>query len=240
MQQQNLWEELSDTGHMDEFLQDEYDFFVDKPPKAIFIPNPKGDLKQTQIFDDDPDLFDFENEVEPILQVLVGKSIEHARIEVIEEYEAHELAKHKKKFFQLKEAELMETQRLEEGRFRKNDEVDRRNLQLRTAKNTLVAAEKKIIARVFAKGFLSRFKRDTMQALVDLGALRRPRDLDVGSIYVPQLYGQIKYDMQSHVDHQAQMDDILHNSMKSIAKTHKLAIVQELNKRQERMKEAMK
>jgi hypothetical protein len=47
MQQQNLWEELSDTGHMDEFLQDEYDFFVDKPPKAIFIPNPKGDLKQT-------------------------------------------------------------------------------------------------------------------------------------------------------------------------------------------------
>jgi len=94
--------------------------------------------------------------------VLVGKSIEHARIEVIEEYESHELAKHKKKFFQLKEAELMETQRLEEGRFRKNDEVDRRNLQLRTTKNSMVAAEKKIIARVFAKGFLKKFKRDTL------------------------------------------------------------------------------
>ena len=73
-------------------------------------------------------MFDFDNEVEPILQVLVCKSIQHARIEVIENYEKTELAKHKRKFLQLKEAELMETQRLEEARFRKNDEVDRRNL----------------------------------------------------------------------------------------------------------------
>jgi len=41
-------------------------------------------------------MFDYENEVEPILQVLVGKSIEHARIEVIEDYESKLLAKHKK------------------------------------------------------------------------------------------------------------------------------------------------
>ena len=228
MQQQNVWEELSDNGRMDEFVKDddeEYDFYVYKPPKSIFIPNPKGDLKQTQIFDDDPDLFDFENEVEPILQVLVGKSIEHARIEVIEDFEATQLSKHKKKFFQLKEAELMETQRLEEARFRKNYEVDRRNLQLRTTKNSMIAAEKKVIARVFAKGFLKRFKRDTLQTLVDMGALRRPRDLDVGAIYVPQLYGQIKYDMQSFVDHQAQIDDILNTSMRTISKNHKMAIV---------------
>jgi hypothetical protein len=61
--------------------------------------------------------------------VLVGKSIEHARIEIIEQYENQQLAKHKKQFLQLKEAELMETQRLEEQRTRKNDEIDRRNLQ---------------------------------------------------------------------------------------------------------------
>jgi hypothetical protein len=79
-------------------------------------------------------LFDYENEVEPILQVLVGKSIEHARIEVIEELEAKLLARHKNTFLQLKEAELMETQRLEEARGRKNDEVDRRSLQARTTK----------------------------------------------------------------------------------------------------------
>ena len=61
----------------------------------MFIPNPEGDNKYTQIWEGDPFLFDYENEVEPILQVLVGKSVEGARIEVIEEYEADILKKHK-------------------------------------------------------------------------------------------------------------------------------------------------
>jgi len=62
----------------------------------------------------------------------------------------------------LKEAELMETQRLEGGRDRRNDEMDRRNLQMRTAKNQLQMSEKKNVARSFAKGFLSLFKKETM------------------------------------------------------------------------------
>ena len=85
----------------------------------------------------------------------------------------------------------METQRLEEARARKNDEVDRRTIQTRVAKNQMIAAEKKIIARTFAKDFLGNFKRRTMGTLVDLGALRRPVDLSVGYTYVPQLYNQI-------------------------------------------------
>ena len=55
-------------------------------------------MKTTQIEDRDPDLFDFELEVEPILQVLVGKALEHARIECIEDFERQELAKHKKRY----------------------------------------------------------------------------------------------------------------------------------------------
>jgi Radial spoke protein 3 len=37
-------------------------------------------------------------EVEPILEVLIGKALEHAQIEIIEAHEAAELAKHKKVF----------------------------------------------------------------------------------------------------------------------------------------------
>jgi hypothetical protein len=36
--------------------------------------------------------------VEPILQVLVGKALEDAQIEVIEDYEVSELDKHKRVF----------------------------------------------------------------------------------------------------------------------------------------------
>jgi radial spoke head protein 3 len=240
MQSANIWEELSDHQNMVDEFDLEPDYYIDRAPDAIFIPNPEGEIKATQIFDRDPDLFDYENEVEPILQVLVGKSIEHARIEVIEEYEAKELAKHKRKYFQIKEAELMETQRLEENRARKSDEVDRRNSQMRITKGLMQATEKKVIARLFAKNFLSKFKRDTMKTLIDLGAFRRPVDLSTGAIFVPQMYNQIQSDMQQYHDHQTQINDLLGESMSKISLDHKGSIVKELNKRQERKKEEMR
>lgn len=82
-----------------------------------------------QVNDRDKDLFDFELEAEPILQVLVGKAIELAQIEAIEEFEKRELSKHKRLFLQIKEAELMEAQRMEAARKRRTDESERRNLQ---------------------------------------------------------------------------------------------------------------
>jgi len=73
-------------------------------------------------------MFDFDLEVEPILQVLVGKSLEAARIEVLEIDENRDLAEFKKNFKQKRQAALMETQRLEAQRQRANDETDRRNI----------------------------------------------------------------------------------------------------------------
>ena len=50
-------------------------------------------------------------------------------MEVIEDYEVAELEKHKRIFLQLKEGELMETQRVEAARKRRTEETERRNLQ---------------------------------------------------------------------------------------------------------------
>lgn len=47
----------------------------------------KENCKGTQIFDEDPDLFDFDMEIEPMLNVLVGKTLEQARMMVLEEEE---------------------------------------------------------------------------------------------------------------------------------------------------------
>ena len=74
----------------------------------------------------------------------------------------------------MKEAELMETQRMEAARRRRVEESERRNLQQRTTKNQKVWAEKKILSRLAAKEFLYLFKRDTLKTMVDEGGLRRP------------------------------------------------------------------
>ena len=46
--------------------------------------------------------------------------------------------------------------------------------------------------------------------------------------------------MQKQIDHSAQIDEVLNESMKLTSRMHKHAIVTELNKRQERKKEEMR
>lgn len=84
----HYWEELEDFENMINEYDIEPDYFIDRPPQAVYRPALKGRDKSSQVQDKiDPELFDFNLEVAPILQVLVGKSLEQARIEVIEEYE---------------------------------------------------------------------------------------------------------------------------------------------------------
>jgi radial spoke head protein 3 len=78
MAQQNQWDELDDYENMIDEAQLEPDYYIDRPPSPIFVPNPEGDPKLIQVNDRDNDLFDFELEAEPILQVLVGKALELA------------------------------------------------------------------------------------------------------------------------------------------------------------------
>lgn len=53
-------------------------------------------------------------EVQPILEVLVGKTIEQALIEVLEEEELAALREQQRRFIEIRSSELAETQRLEE------------------------------------------------------------------------------------------------------------------------------
>ncbi len=42
MQNQNPWEELSDHENMVDEQMLEPDYYIDRPPSPIFIPNPDG------------------------------------------------------------------------------------------------------------------------------------------------------------------------------------------------------
>lgn len=48
---------------------------------------PKDNCKGTQIYDGDYELFDFNKEVAPMLEVLVEKTLDQAHFEVLEEHE---------------------------------------------------------------------------------------------------------------------------------------------------------
>jgi len=92
------------------------------------MPSKNGVDIETQIWDGD--LFEFDIEVEPILQVIVGKTLEQARMEVLEEEELKAMKKHQNEFERLRDAELLDAQRLEEEERRREEEIRRRKQEL--------------------------------------------------------------------------------------------------------------
>ena len=143
------WEELSDTEQMVDERSIEPDYFIDIAPKPTFIPDEAGKDKEIQL--EEADMFNFKQEAAPILQVLVGKALELARIEVIEDYERSELLRHKKRTKTIRESSLIEVHRLEARKVRGAEEIDRRMLQKRVRVAMDIEDEKKQIARIMSK-----------------------------------------------------------------------------------------
>lgn len=145
----------------------------------------EGKEKAIQVANIDPGLWDYEIEVEPVLQVLCGKALEQARIEVIEEYEADCLANDKADFKRRKEAMLMQTQRMEARALRLEAETDRRIMQQRVANVLIENKQRREIASVVTRKYLSFFKKDTLSYLEDVGLLRSRKSFQMKGIYLP-------------------------------------------------------
>merc|ERR1719160_1743827 len=103
------------------------DFLLDRPPSPLFMPAKVGVDIETQI--EEGELFDFDREVEPVLEVLVGKTLEQSMMEVLEEEELESIRRHQEEFEQLRNAELLEVQRMEAAEQRRAEELARRMQQ---------------------------------------------------------------------------------------------------------------
>ena len=169
--------------------------------------------------------------------MLVGKTLENARIEVLEEWEQDELRRHRRRFQQRKEAELMETQRVEAARKRRTDETERRNLQQRTVKNQRVWAERKMVAREIAKDYMKFFRRDTYRELEDQGALRHPRTFSMFSHFIPSLYRQVQAELERGNEFNETTDGLLSTNMRTCSKDHKDALGEHYQKREDKKRE---
>ena len=82
--------------------------FQPKPPTPKYVPKKTGIDKITQI--EDYDLFDYDVEVQPILNVLLSKSIEQGTLEVEEEHELDQIRKYKQSYHKRRQAEEAEWQ----------------------------------------------------------------------------------------------------------------------------------
>lgn len=162
------------------------DALMDRPPSPLFMPAKIGVDKYTQI--EPGDLFNFNVEVEPILEVLVGKTLEQAMDEVLEEEELSMIRKHKAAFEQQRNIELAEVQRLEAEERRKAAEKDRRVKQESKRVRQEEEVMEKVAARGFAKSYLADLHSAVFDKLVGTGHFFDPVEREVDDLFMPWLH----------------------------------------------------
>nr|XP_002196050.4 radial spoke head protein 3 homolog isoform X1 [Taeniopygia guttata] len=199
-------EEISDRIiEVDEECQT--DDFLDRPPTPLFIPAKSGKDVATQI--EEGELFDFDIEVKPILEVLVGKTVEQALLEVMEEEELAQLWSHQRAFAELRNAEFAELQRLEEQDRRIKEEKERRRLEhLEKLRKQRETAEK-IAARAFAQRYLADLIPSVFNNLHDSGFFYDPIERDIETEFLPWLMSEVEETLQKKVLGRTMLDSLI-------------------------------
>eukprot|EP00939_MAST-03C_sp_MAST-3C-sp1_P001500 g1500.t1 len=161
------------------------DALLDRPPSPLFMPRKAGVDAETQI--EEGDLFDFEMEVSPILEVLVGKTLEQSMDEVLEEEEIENIRAQRAKFEQMRNIELAEVQRLEAEARRKTEEKERRLQQERDRLRREEEVMQKIASRGFARKFYANLQQSVFDSLAEDGHFYDPVSREIETTFLPWL-----------------------------------------------------
>ncbi|XP_046436096.1 radial spoke head protein 3 homolog isoform X2 [Neodiprion fabricii] len=204
----------------DEFdIGTQTDHFLDRPPTPLYCPAKVGTDQCTQIYPGD--LFDYDVEVQPIIEVLVGKTIEQSLIEVLEEEEVATLREQQRKFLELREAEKAEAQRLEEQERRLREEKCRRLKQHEEAVNTQLETEERVAAAVLLTGYIAELLPAVLEGLKMSGFLLDEIKADVEEGFMPWLMKEVKKEMGNMIESRELLMDIIREILENRAETYR-------------------
>lgn len=158
--------ELTDKAPVYEIgCQTEYK--VDRPPTPHRMPKLMGISKKTLV--EDNELFLFDDEVEPILQVLCGKTLEIARMEVLQEEELAEMHRQQVNFHNLTMNEKSEIEKMEEQEKKRLDQYETKKNLEKNRKAARKIAHEKVVCRQIAKAYTRDLRSNAYVLLKDIG-----------------------------------------------------------------------
>lgn len=186
-------------------------FFI-RPKTPEYVPKKTGIDASTQIEPEDG-LFDFDLEVEPILDVLVGKILEQGQQEVEEEVELLNLRERRAQLLQDNESERKRIKQLEEQERTKwaEKEVLKKQEAARLAKEQKLGkkvASVRVVQRLFQQLQPSVMKRLQQQELF-VDPVRR----NVQNSFVPWLMEQVSERVDAQAAVRCLAEDVLQRSV---------------------------
>ncbi|XP_028997563.1 radial spoke head protein 3 homolog [Betta splendens] len=202
-------EELSDVIVATD-VECQTDAFLDRPATPLFIPAKTGKDVETQI--EEGELFDFDREVQSVLEVLVGKTIEQSLLEVMEEEELACLRAQQRAFEELRNNELAEVQRLQEQERRRSKEKERRIAQQKEALMQEKETAEKIAARAYTQQYLADLLPAVFTSLRSHGFFFDPVERDIETNFLPWLMAEVNNNLEKRYIAREVLDNIIRDA----------------------------
>lgn len=138
-------------------------------------------------------------EVQPILEVLVGKTIEQALIEVLEEEELAALREQQRRFLEIRAAETAEAQRIAERERRLQKERDAKLAEYEQGMRDQKEMEERIAASVLMQGYMADLLPSVLEGLEEEGFLTDNIKRDIDESFLPWLMKEVTHELQEIV-----------------------------------------
>jgi radial spoke head protein 3 len=192
--------------------------YLDRPPSPLFVPAKSGADAASQV--DVAEIFDFDSECAPLLEVLVGKTLQTSMLEVMEEEELAAIRRRQDEFEEERNAELLEVQRLEAEAARKFAEKSRRMAQEKERKRLQAELKEKVAARSFARTYLSEMNATVFSDLERDGAFFDPVKKEVQDVFLPWLFDSVAAQATSVATAHRVADDLIRSALAAAAALH--------------------
>jgi len=170
------------------------DEFMSEPPVEHYQPQKTGVDVHTQV--EDGELFNFDFEVEPLLDVIVNKTLEQALMEVDEEHELAAMQDFKVEWYERQEvlSRDWEKQVNEEWeRWHAKEVIVQRQREVKRREAEVLL---KIQAMSAASSHLTRLVPNTMGVLTEV-AFPDARSMAIDRLFLPQLMGKVGKELEA-------------------------------------------
>lgn len=185
----------------------------------------RGVSKKTLV--EDNELFLFEDEVEPLLAVLCGKTLECARMEVLEEEELAEMKRKQAQLDNLNKLEQADVQRMEEEEaYRLKTHEAKKNLQ-RQKKIAQRQAHEKIVSRTLSKQYTSGLRQNVVNQLFDIGFFyNRFNEVTLKTNVIPWILDNAEKFVKELQNFEEYPNNLIRQNYSEISEIHKQKISQ--------------
>ena len=203
-----------------------------KPQEPLIWPEKTGIDVETQV--EDGDLFNFDIEVEPLVHIILSKTLEDSRREVLEEEEIKEIKEQQEKYKNYNLDDDNRVKNIEDNEKKRYDDMKMKKENKLKRLNMTKIFQMKLSSRTIAKKYISKLMKDTKNALTERAVFKNPQNNDFFTDLLPDLQNLAEnFNLNDYKIVDKLQEMLVYKYLNNNKEKHKNAILKE----KERLKE---